>query len=70
MEYLVDPKYEGIKRRFTLLLKNDADRTRHAGYYLLKVEIKDYNDMIIEMIKNMVAYLIIHISKKSTNWLQ
>ena len=27
-------------------LKNSTDRTVHTGYYLLKVEIKDYNVMV------------------------
>ena len=44
--YLIDPSFQGVNRLFVLLFENESDREAHAGYYLPKVEIKDYNVMI------------------------
>ena len=35
-----------MNRRFVLSLENIIDRTVHTGYYLPKVEIRDYNFII------------------------
>ena len=40
---LVDPSFQGVNRLFVLSFENEDGRTTHAGYYLSKVEIKDYN---------------------------
>ena len=32
-----------VNRIFVLSFENENDRTEHTGYYLPKVEIKDYN---------------------------
>ena len=42
---LVDPSFQGVSRLFVLSFENENDRTSHSTYYLLKVEIKDYNVM-------------------------
>ena len=46
LDYLIDPSFQGVKIIFVLSFENITDRTIHIGYYLLKVEIKDYNVMI------------------------
>ena len=43
---LINPNFQGISRLFVLSFENENDRTSHSTYYLLKVEIKDYNVMI------------------------
>ena len=43
--YLVDPKFQGANRLFALPFENEDNRTSHSTYYLLKVEIQDYNVM-------------------------
>ena len=40
---MIDPSFQGINRLFILSFENDADRRENTGYYLRKVEIKDYN---------------------------
>ena len=44
--YLINPSFQGVNRRFVLPFKNEDDRTSHSPYYLPKVEITDYNVMI------------------------
>ena len=44
--FLIDPGFRGINRPVVLLFENENDRKVHKGYYLPKVEIKDYNVMI------------------------
>ena len=46
LDYLIDPSFQGVKIIFVLSFENITDRTIHIEYYLLKVEIKDYNVMI------------------------
>ena len=46
LSYLVEPSFQGINRLFVLAFEDDTQRTSHSGYYLPKVEIKDYNIMI------------------------
>ena len=43
---LVEPSFQGGNRLFILEFENDNDRTSDDEYYLLTVEIKDYNIMI------------------------
>ena len=43
---MIDPGFQGVNRRFVSSFKNDDDRESHKQYYLLTVEIKDYNVMI------------------------
>ena len=44
--YLINPSFQGVNRRFVLPFKNEDDRTSHSPYYRPKVEITDYNVMI------------------------
>ena len=46
LNHLVKPSFQGINRLFVLAFENDDDRTSDDQYYLLAVEIKDYNIMI------------------------
>ena len=46
LNYLVEPSFQGVNRLFVLAFENDDDRTSSDEYYLLTVEIKDYNIMI------------------------
>ena len=46
LDYLIDPSFQGVIRLFVLSFENSADRKVCTGYYLPKVEIKDYNVMI------------------------
>ena len=48
LNHLVEPSFQGVKRRFVLAFENDTQRTSQSGYYLSSVEIKDYNIMINE----------------------
>ena len=38
--------FRGVNRLFVLLIENEEDRKVSIGYYLPKVEIKEYNVMI------------------------
>ena len=46
LNYLMEPSFQGVNRLFILAFENNTQRTSHSGYYLQKVEIKDYNFMI------------------------
>ena len=46
LNYLVEPRFQGVNRLFVLAFENDEDRTSDDKYYLPTVEIKDYNIMI------------------------
>ena len=46
LNYLVEPSFQGVNRLFVLAFENDVQRTRHSGYYLPNVQIKNYNIMI------------------------
>ena len=46
LNYLIDPRFQGVNRLFVLAFENDAQRKVHSGYYLPNVEIKNYNVMI------------------------
>ena len=60
LNYLVEPSFEGVNRIFVLRSEDDIQRTRNKRYYLPKVEIKVYNDMIdgffYQPIKNNKTY--------------
>ena len=42
---LVEPSFQGVNRLFVLAFENDIQRTSDRRYYLLNVEINDYNVM-------------------------
>ena len=44
--YLIGPSFQGVNRLFVLAFEDDAQTKVHSGYYLPKVEIKNYNVMI------------------------
>ena len=46
LNHLAEPSFQGGNRLFVLAFENDIQRTSSKGYYLLNVEIKDYNIMI------------------------
>ena len=46
VNYLINPSFQGVYRRFVLPFENENDRRSHSTYYLPKVEIKDYNVMV------------------------
>ena len=43
LDFLLDPSFQGVNKLFVLSFKNEGDRKVHTGYYLPKVEIKDYD---------------------------
>ena len=48
---MIDPSFQGVNRLFVLSFENEIGRTSHSTYYLLKVEIKDYNvRLMVEML--------------------
>ena len=40
---LINPSFQGENRSFVKSFEHEDGRTGHTGYYLPKVEIKDYN---------------------------
>ena len=46
LDFLIDPSFQGVNIHFVLLFENEDDRKVNTGYYLLKVEMIDHNDMI------------------------
>ena len=45
LDFLIDPSFQGVNRLFVLLFENEDLKKRHTGYYLPKLEMKDYNVM-------------------------
>ena len=45
---MIDPSFQGVNIIFVLSFKDDDGQEKHNQYYLLTVEIKDYNVMIDE----------------------
>ena len=43
--YFIDPGFEGINWLFVSSFEKHNDRMAHTGYFVPKVEIKDYNVM-------------------------
>ena len=48
VNYLINPSFQGVNRLFLSLFENDAHQLSYKRYFLLTVEIKDYNVMIDE----------------------
>ena len=46
LNYQIDPTFTNGKRLFILSFENEDDRTSFSKYYVLKVEIKDFNVVI------------------------
>ena len=46
LNHLIEPSFQGVNRLFVLAFENDAQRISNKRYYILNVEIKDYNAMI------------------------
>ena len=47
LNHLINPSFHGVNILFVLFFENKNDRTSHPTYCLPKVEIKDYNIMIV-----------------------
>ena len=45
LDFLIDPRVQGVSRIFVLSFKDDDGQESHKQYYLLTVEIKHYNAM-------------------------
>ena len=43
LNYLIDPTFTNVNRRFALFFENEEDRVSFSKYYLPKIEIKDFN---------------------------
>ena len=43
LDYLVDPNFQGVNTPFVLSFEDNAVKNGHRKYFLLTVEIKDYN---------------------------
>ena len=46
LNYLFGPNFQGVNRFFVLSYENETDASGHTGYYIPKVETKDYHVMI------------------------
>ena len=46
LNYSIDPTFEKVNRLFVLSFENEDDRTSYYKYYVLNVEIKNYNVLI------------------------
>ena len=46
LDYLIDPRFQGVNMRHVLSFENTTDRTTHTKYYLPTADIKDYIFMI------------------------
>ena len=46
LDYLIDPSFQGVNRLFVLPFENEAQQISYKRYYLLTVEVKNYNIMI------------------------
>ena len=43
---MIDPTFTKVNRLFILTFENEDDRTSFSKYYVPKVEIKDFNELI------------------------
>ena len=43
LDYLIDPRLQGVNKLFVLFLESITNREAHTGYFLPKVDIKDYD---------------------------
>lgn len=46
LDYLIDLRFQEVKRLFALLFEDNTVGTGHRGYFVPKVEIKEQNVMI------------------------
>ena len=46
LNYLIDPAFTKVNRVFVLSFENEDDRTSFSKYYVLSVDIKDFNVLI------------------------
>ena len=46
LNYLIDPTFTNLNGLFVLSFENDADRSSFSKYYVLTIEIKDFNVLI------------------------
>ena len=46
LNHLIEPSFQEINRFFVLAFEDDAQRTSNKRFYILNVEIKDYNVLI------------------------
>ena len=46
LDFLIDPSFQGVNRLFVLSFEDRKIRESYKQYFLLTVEVKDYNVMI------------------------
>ena len=46
LNYLIEPRFQGVNRLYVLAFENDEQRTSNKKYYIPTAEVKDYNVMI------------------------
>ena len=46
LDYLIHPSFQEVNKFFVLSFENTTDTIMYTGYYLPKVEIKNYNVLI------------------------
>ena len=46
LNYLIDPTFTKVNRLFVFSFENEEDRTFFKKYYVPKIEIKDFNELI------------------------
>ena len=46
LNYLIDPTFTKVNRQFVLSFENENNRTSFLRYYVLNVQIKDFNMLI------------------------
>ena len=46
MDYLIDPSFLGVNRYFVSSFEDNENQTSYKRYFLVTVEIKDYNFII------------------------
>ena len=46
LNFLIDPTFSNVNRLFVLAFPNEEDRSSFSKYYMLNIEIKDYNVVI------------------------
>ena len=47
LNYFIDPTFSKVNRLLDLSFKNEDDRTFFSKYYTPKVEIKDFNGLMV-----------------------
>ena len=52
LNYLINPTFTNVNRLFVLTFENEDDRTSFSKYYVPKVEIKDFFEIIFFFLKN------------------